>query len=615
MVFSGRGRDVVKRMLRLSRVKVLHQRVTVTRFTAWYFWFTLCSCLVLAGLQGFILSDNTQAVGILSNLVRSHNMPPHLAIIQNGELLVCDGLPGQPATICGAPQGFLDGREVETSGSDFTRDWSRDRNGGQEEHGNFLKHPETFECVYSLSWLEEVLHDSKREDVAILFYQFWIFGLGVVTILNESLPHLWTSFAGHILGGTWAASRIQSTRNLITLYRTVMVPQRCGGFDPLGTWWEARLKHTIPIVAANGVSILIMGLLTWRLLKFYNTASFARVGASSQIHRFYKLVLLFSVGLQLAFFFSLAASGIWIDKILHADLRMFTAHWRLYLAAVVGVMVMALPFLILGWKSVRKESKILFGIVFTISLILVGITSVMFSSALYRYIFLTWQFFATVTITAFVFLVLTTGIGFICRLNFGKGLAEYLNVTDALEGVDFTLVYFPRRSDDIEKPEKAYGLDEKKDDLGQFGPNPMFYLSPGDRTRGVSVYSDNAANPVFLSSSPPLTSDLESPTKRTKRLTKAAARRQRGSRVPDWRSSFYSAMTHSSAESPSPTTVDPRRPMRALVSVKEKLEPYPTTTTGPGGVPILPVPFLRDRQLSVSRHTLHSKVTTTPEPF
>ena len=36
-----------------------------------------------------------------------------------------------------------------------------------------------------------------------------------------------------------------------------------------------------------------------------------------------------------------------------------------------------------------------------------------------------WQFFATLTVTAFVFLVVTTVMGIACYLNYGKGLAHY----------------------------------------------------------------------------------------------------------------------------------------------------------------------------------------------
>jgi hypothetical protein len=83
---------------------------------------------------------------------------------------------------------------------------------------------------------------------------------------------------------------------------------------------------------------------------------------------------------------------------------------------------------------------------FVLSVVLLGISSVMFSSArectlvtpqirfahlnkVYRTIFSRWSFFATLTLTSFILLVLTTALGIVCRINFGKGLAEYCTFT------------------------------------------------------------------------------------------------------------------------------------------------------------------------------------------
>ena len=38
------------------------------------------------------------------------------------------------------------------------------------------------------------LRDEKSEDVATLIFQVWLLGLSVVTILNESIPHLYVFF-------------------------------------------------------------------------------------------------------------------------------------------------------------------------------------------------------------------------------------------------------------------------------------------------------------------------------------------------------------------------------------------------------------------------------------
>jgi len=154
----------------------------------------------------------------------------------------------------------------------------------------------------------------------------------------------------------------------------------------------------------------------------------------------------------------------------------------------------------------------------------------------YRYIFSSWPFFATITIAAFIFFIGTTALGTICRLNFGQGLAQYrkflsplslcglrinfenpsVEVNDALEEVDFTPVYFDNqpRGDDPEKP--LHGYTEGTQDLDYRLRVPMHAAQYALQTAGVrddsgnSVYSDKNRLPIQLSSSAPLESEMVS---------------------------------------------------------------------------------------------------------
>jgi hypothetical protein len=49
----------------------------------------------------------------------------------------------------------------------------------------------------------------------------------------------------------------------------------------------------------------------------------------------------------------------------------------------------------------------------------------MFSSAIYRYVFVTWPFFACVSVTSYLFVLATTIMAVVCRMNFGKGLGHF----------------------------------------------------------------------------------------------------------------------------------------------------------------------------------------------
>ena len=49
----------------------------------------------------------------------------------------------------------------------------------------------------------------------------------------------------------------------------------------------------------------------------------------------------------------------------------------------------------------------------------------MFASILYRWTFQNFPFFATVTVIAFVILVMTVALALVCTWGFGKGLPQY----------------------------------------------------------------------------------------------------------------------------------------------------------------------------------------------
>ena len=97
-----------------------------------------------------------------------------------------------------------------------------------------------------------------------------------------------------------------------------------------------------------------------------------------------------------------------------------------------------------GWNSVRRECRVQFAICILIAMALIAISTALFFSSsmlhlsltlmwlsdaqkhlVYRYIFLTWPFFTTVTCTAYILLIATSVFCVICRLNLGKGLADY----------------------------------------------------------------------------------------------------------------------------------------------------------------------------------------------
>jgi hypothetical protein len=362
----------------------------------------------------------------------------------------------------------------------------------------------------------------------------------------------------------------------------------------MGEWWTLRIHHAIPLVVVNCITLLGIMYLSFMLFKVYARETFSRVGASPVIHRVYKIVLVFSVFLQLSGFFSLASSAMWIDKMCHGTLMLVARHSKLYMVLFIIGFLLEIPWLMLGWVCVRKEYRVRFAIFCAMSVILWLIPTVMFTRSLYLYIISAWPFFTAVTVTAYAVLVVTVILGILCRLNFGKGLKHYLEVTDALEGVDFTPVVFPKYGD--EKDPEKFAFDDSAVQRGNsisglkslhlqvpersgtgLAPNGNGQDANKSTRRGQSIYSDNDSSPIILSASPPLVSELGPAPRRKSVLAKV--RNMRRSIVPPYppvltaeaaiysthgsRLSIDTASSHSTSKGSVSTSTT--RPVRAAV--------------------------------------------------
>ncbi|KAJ3752849.1 hypothetical protein EV360DRAFT_75002 [Lentinula raphanica] len=479
---SQSKRAFVKQVLQWSRIKLVYQRITLTRFTTLFFFLSLINCLVLIILQSIAFADNQAASEIISGfLVQGNITETKIVFLAGNDLYECSDVPQRDEGNCdllvsgdgsGGSGSMMmmnathdDRRELfeVTSSRSFTlkprsEDFHNvnvvqrhhkehaktemDSNGQIDglilDNGQFLDQT----CLQSLIWLNDVIHDSMAEDIVTLTFQVWLFLLSFVTILNESLPHLGSSIAGHILVTGWAGYRLNSTFKLQSHYQTLIVHQACNGADFLGTWWEVRMGHTIPILVFNVVALVAATYLASRLYKVYAQQSFNRVGASSRIHNIYRLVLVLSVCIQLGGFFAIASTAMWLDKASTGTIKRVAMHLGLYRAVFVTMGVLELPWAILGWTSVRRESRLQFIVFAGLSLLLLASSSGIFASPLYQFIFQTWPFFATMTITSYLLIVFTSILGVWCRTNFGRGLSEFLKETEVPEGADFDPVYY-----------------------------------------------------------------------------------------------------------------------------------------------------------------------------
>ncbi|KAG5725084.1 hypothetical protein E4T56_gene10278 [Termitomyces sp. T112] len=389
----------------------------------------------------------------------------------------------------------LDGLKIQNRGSADSKD-DEDEN---EVHKAFL-------CGTSMYSLELMLNNERREDIVILCFNIWLLSMAVVTILNESLPHLGASLSGHVFGTGWAAYRL-APHELHEQLQDVekFLTTQCD-FNPPNNWLSVHQLHDIhiSILASNIVVLLAMAFLSFKLFKVYASQSFSRIGSSSRVSKIYKIVLVFSACLQLGTFFLLASASIWIDLVVHS----IGQHMQLYLVAFIVTLLLSLPWLYLGWVSVRKEGRGQFLAFSHVAVFLIVIFSLMFFSDFYQLIFKRWPFFAAITVTAFVLTISTAFLGIWCRMNFGRGLSQYLQATAALDDIDFTPETFrndTEKGDTHRSTESARHIDEERilEIITEYIKEPRAAQKSPKSWHGHSVYSKNEA-PLRISSTPSL---------------------------------------------------------------------------------------------------------------
>ncbi|KAI0670209.1 hypothetical protein C8Q78DRAFT_1039658 [Trametes maxima] len=302
-------------------------------------------------------------------------------------------------------------------------------------------------CLYTLNWPVDSVENTKREDVAFIAFQIWLLGMSLVALLNESIPHVIASMLTHILATAWGGFQIYNTEVFHKRFTNLTTEGSCG-INLLPNYWKERSNAEIPSLALNVFALLVSSFLSWRLMKSFGWQTFKRVGASRVINRVYNLVLMLSIAIQLSLFFVGASAALWIDQVYNGNIGRLTMQPTAFKAVMITVLILLVPWLSIGWISVRKELRIPMTFFLAVAgLVLVGWAS-MFIAATFRWTYVTWLFFSLMTTAALLLTVITLILGIVCYINFGKGLTRYLNAEEELPDDDY---HTPGEKGDAEK--------------------------------------------------------------------------------------------------------------------------------------------------------------------
>lgn len=320
----------------------------------------------------------------------------------------------------------------------------------------------TESCLVALNWPLTRVDNTKREDIVFIGFSFWVLGMSLVALLNESPPHIIASFLTHCLATGWSAFQLVSTQRFRSDFTRLATHGACQGVNLLPTYWTERAQFEIPTLAFNALALLISGVLSWKLMKSFGWQTFKRIGASLTISRAYRIILIFSITIQLSVFFVVVSVALWIDQVYNGDIGHLTQRAAMFKGIMISILLLVLPWLTIGWISVRREQKIPMAIFLILSFGYTVGWSSMFAAPSFRWTFVEWFFFGLMTCASVALAIITLFLGVVCRLNFGKGLSRYLNAQQPLPGDDFEPAYPPSDASSFTYTDDKWGSDEEK---------------------------------------------------------------------------------------------------------------------------------------------------------
>jgi len=344
-------------------------------------------------------------------------------------------------------------------------------------------------CLWTLNWPVSELHNTEREDLVFIGFQFWVLGMSIVALLNESIPHIAASLLTHLMATGWAVDQITTTQKFRSEFNRVITNGACDGVFLLPNYWETRGTAELVVALLNVFSLIVACFLTWKLVKLFGWQTFKRVGASLTINRIYKIVLVLSIIIQLGLFFMLVTVCLWIDQLWNSAVGDMADFKTLYKTTAIITLIALIPWLMTGWFAVRRELRVPMIVFLVLSILYLAGWSLLFFSTTFRWTFVTWTFFS-VNASASVFLAVVSFIlGLVCRLNFGKGLPRYLNAHQSLSEdpgpghySDIEKVDFPSSTPVLAYPAVFQAPSES-------------YAQPPYYTQGPRFFNNSSASP------------------------------------------------------------------------------------------------------------------------
>ncbi|PFH49309.1 hypothetical protein AMATHDRAFT_63441 [Amanita thiersii Skay4041] len=496
------------------KVRTVYKRITLNWITIFFFVLSVLYCFGQGIVESFSYTLDTEYHGILSGITKTAGIPFTNITYLTGfkgtlghlDLRMCSDIPyGKSPQPCVNIFNSSDYNEVSTSlpqsrvianlNGGVSVEVHRDEVSSQIDGVTLILRNGTNvfindHCAQILVQPRENIRTSRSEDITIIALQFWLLIISVIAIVFSSVPHLiavlFTRFM--ISGGMFY--RIWRTEYRQNVFDELVAKAGTPcSLDILSSYSRTRMMYEIINVSLGGSGFLILALVSIQLIKVYNTQSVRRIGAPKRILRMHKFFLAILACMQMELITLIVSLGLWIDIVMNTAIGGLILNRVLYQLGYISTAILLVPWIILGWKSIRGEKRKMMNLFIAVDFVLIAIWSITFYSQSYRWTFVQWPFMGAFSVASFVLLTISIILGVTCRLNFGKGLAEYLNAEDALARVRFAPEVFTHDSEAdekaspqgiiaITKPKAQYDQTRRTSSTSEFFPALRFSSRP-----------------------------------------------------------------------------------------------------------------------------------------
>ncbi|KAK7035387.1 hypothetical protein VNI00_011918 [Paramarasmius palmivorus] len=454
-----------------AKARAVVARITRNRLTFVFFLFGFTHCFAQGIIQSFLFTIDSEYSAFFTSITKAANIPNvnHTDLIVSGRdyrLDMCNYIPHNDNTCSHIFDSTTD--VVEVVGPDqnaklrgaLVKEMRARQNltlqafpEAQNPNDNSVILNATYgavafskKCTSILLYPQQHMENSRREDLAFVLLQFWLFGISIMAMIYDSVPHVLAGLGARVLITAWSSYALwRSYWQQKVYYAMIESPNS---------------PYEIIDLVLNCTALTISCYLSFTLLKLYNTQSFNYMGAPKKIVRIQRLEV----------FVLLVASGLWVDQLFNTYIRYITDWFELFVAIFIFVTIALVPWMITGWYGIRHEHRVATGVFIVLGFLFFSGSCIMFYSQVYRWTYYAWPNMGCFTTASILLFLASFVLGLLCRLNFGKGLSQYLHAEAALASSNFAPEVFEH---DVEK-DKTY-MEELTQRRPQEQPLPTYY--------------------------------------------------------------------------------------------------------------------------------------------